>query len=132
MAAITVCITFPGTAEKAITHYIQSFPGSTIESLERYKSRNPNAKEYVKQAEIIVSGLSIYVHDLKTPPKRPSPPMLAVEFTDKEMFERAMETLPSSGGSTVMPLTTTTDGYERVKVKDPFGIYWTLDYAPGN
>lgn len=121
---------FEGKAEDAMNFYQSLFPGSSVESIERWGEGDQGKTGSIKSAELSIAGLLIRFFD--------SPINHAFQFTpsisffvkceSEEEIERLNEAL-SEDGMTLMPLDSYDFSQRFAWVQDRFGVSWQLDLA---
>ena len=121
---------FEGKAEDAMNFYQSLFPGSSVESIERWGEGDQGKTGSIKSAELSLAGLLIRLFD--------SPINHAFQFTpsisffvkceSEEEIERLNEAL-SEDGMTLMPLDSYDFSQRFAWVQDRFGVSWQLDLA---
>ncbi|HJW44747.1 MAG TPA: VOC family protein [Geothrix sp.] len=125
---VTTFLMFTGQAERAMAFYASIFPGSRIESMDRYGAEEPGREGTVKRAILDLPGTRLMCVD--------SPPVHAFTFTpsislfvdcDSEAgLDQAFAQL-SEEGQVLMPAGD--NGFSRrfAWVQDRFGVSWQLN-----
>lgn len=124
---IAPCLMFDGDAEEAMRFYVESFPESSVDSVERWGKDEPSFAGKIKSAQFTLAGRAMRCFD--SPVKHdfgftPSVSLFVTSGTEAEV-ERLAARL-SGGGAVLMPL----DSYEFSRkyawVQDRFGVSWQL------
>ena len=124
---IAPCLMFEGDAEEAMRFYVESFPESSVDSVERWGKDEPSSVGKIKSAQFTLAGLAMRCFD--SPVKHdfgftPSVSLFVTSGTEAEV-ERLAARL-SDDGAVLMPL----DSYEFSRkyawVQDRFGVSWQL------
>jgi predicted 3-demethylubiquinone-9 3-methyltransferase (glyoxalase superfamily) len=127
---ITPFLMFEGAAEEAITFYVSLFPGSRIESLERYGPGEPGKEGTVKQAFFALHSTRFRAFDSPSAHAFTFTPALSifVECDTQEQLDEAFRAL-SAEGKVLMP--PGAYGFSRwfAWVQDRFGVSWQLNLA---
>jgi predicted 3-demethylubiquinone-9 3-methyltransferase (glyoxalase superfamily) len=121
---------FASGAEKAMDFYISLFPGSRIESMDRYEASGPGVEGSIKLATLNLLGRKLEFFD--------SPVQHAFTFTPAISFVVVCESVEevdglfaalSEGGQVLMGL----DAYPFARrygwVNDRFGVSWQLRFT---
>lgn len=125
---VTPFLMFTGKAEEAIEHYKTIFPGTTVQSMEKYKAGEAGPAGTIKLATFVVAGQRIKCTD--------SPPIHDFDFTPsfsffvqcenedqlKERFEKL-----SAGGKVMMPVNDYGFSEKFGWTSDKFGVSWQLN-----
>lgn len=125
---VTTFLMFTGQAEKAMAFYTSVFPGSRIESMDRYGAEEPGREGTVKRAILDLCGTRLMCVD--------SPPVHAFTFTpsislfvdcDSEAgLDQAFARLGEEG-QVLMPAGDYGFSRRFAWVQDRFGVSWQLN-----
>ena len=125
---VTTFLMFTGQAEKAMALYTSVFPGSRIESMDRYGAEEPGREGTVKRAILDLYGTRLMCVD--------SPPVHAFSFTpsislfvdcDSEAgLDQAFGRLGEEG-QVLMPAGDYGFSRRFAWVQDRFGVSWQLN-----
>lgn len=119
---------FEGKAEEAMNFYVSLFPGSRIDSINRYGPNQPGAEGTVQLASFTIAGQTVMCID--------SPAKHAFTFTPSFSFfvdldsEVSLEKLASTlgeGGTVLMPLDNYGFSRRFTWLNDRYGVSWQLN-----
>lgn len=129
VSKVSTFLMFEGHAEEAMDFYISVFPGSTVESVQRYGAGEPGPEGSVKVASFQIHGHSLMCSDSPVKHDFTFTPSISVfiDCDDDEELTEAFEKL-SVGGKVYMPLDNY--GFSRLFgwVGDRFGVSWQLNW----
>jgi predicted 3-demethylubiquinone-9 3-methyltransferase (glyoxalase superfamily) len=128
--SVTTFLMFEGRAGEAIDFYISLFPGSSVQSIERWGPGEPGPAGGVKQAYFTVAGLPLRAFDSPVSHGFTFTPAISLFVAcDGEAEMEATFARLSAGGQVLMP----PDDYGFSRrfcwVQDRFGVSWQLDVA---
>lgn len=127
--AFSTFLMFDGQAEQAMNFYVSLFPGSEVQSLERYGAGEPGREGSVKVARFVLGGRHA-MSCIDSPVKHaftftPSVSIF-VDCEDEAELERVFAEI-SSGGQILMPLGNYGFSTRFGWLNDRFGVSWQLN-----
>lgn len=119
---------FEGKAEEAMTLYISLFPGSRIDSINRYGPNQPGAEGTVQLASFTIAGQTVMCIDSPAKHAFTFTPSISffVDLDSEEALDRAAKAL-SEGGAVLMPLDNYGFSRRFTWLNDRFGVSWQLN-----
>lgn len=125
--SITPFLMFSGNAEEAINLYVEVFPNSKVESIDKYGTDDGGPEGTVRLATVSLNGQKVMCidspvkHDFSFTPAT----SLYVACDDVESIERYFNVL-SNDGQVLMPLGEYPFSRKYAWVTDRFGVSWQL------
>lgn len=131
--SVTPFLMFTGKAEEAIEYYKTVFPGTTVESMTKYKAGEAGPEGTIQVATFVVAGQRIKCTD--------SPPVHDFDFTpsfsffveceSEEQLQERFDKL-SKDGKVMMPPNNYGFSKKFAWTSDKFGVSWQLNLGPNN
>ncbi|MEP9358689.1 VOC family protein [Sphingomonas sp. KR3-1] len=119
-----------GKAQAALDFYVETVPGSRIDSVERFGAAGPGPEGSILRAHAVIAGQKVMVHDSFLTHGFDFTPSWSffLDVGDRAEFDRLFDAL-SAGGSVLMP----PDNYGWSSrfgwLSDRFGISWQVNLA---
>lgn len=125
--SVTPFLMFTDDAEKAISLYVEVFPNSKIESIEKYGQGEDGPEGTVRLATISLNGQKVMCIDSPVDPGFTFTPAtsLYVGCDDADSIEQYFNAL-SEGGEVMMPLGEYPFSRKFAWLNDRFGVSWQL------
>jgi predicted 3-demethylubiquinone-9 3-methyltransferase (glyoxalase superfamily) len=128
----TLCpfLMFEGNAEAAINYYTKLFPGSQINTVDRYTEGEPGPAGSIKKAAFTVAGQTIMATDSWVKHAFSFTPAISlfVECENEAELDRIYAAL-CEGGTALMPVNNYGFSRKFAWVNDRFGVSWQLNLA---
>ena len=124
---VTPFLMFAGDAEKAINLYVDVFPNSTVESIEKYGPNEGGPEGTVRVATVSLNGQKIMCIDSPVKPDFGFTPAtsLYVACDDADSIVKYFNAL-SDGGQIMKPLDEYPFSKKYAWISDRFGVSWQL------
>lgn len=127
---ITPFLTYPGTAEEAMTFYVSLFDHSEVLSVERYGPNEPGAEGSVKFASFSLNGQRFVCSDTNYPHDWTFTPALSLLVSCQSDAEiEGLCARLGEEGQVFMPLGAYPFARKFAWVADRYGVSWQLMFG---
>ena len=128
MAELSTFLMFQGKAEEALNFYVDTIPGSQIDSIQRFGPEGPGAEGTIMLALFQLAGQPMRMTDSPAVHDFDFTPSVSLFFETKEAdeFETITATL-AEGGSFMMPPDNYGFSTKFAFLVDRFGVSWQIN-----